>query len=91
VAALIDALVTNDAFHDRVVRTQDAALERLEARDFGGMVLRFVDRVRRQPRLPHPMTSLDFWEQVKVAEDLEDVRSHRPAAFQALAKRRGDR
>ena len=91
VAALIDALVTNDAFHDHVVRTQDAALERLEARDFGGMVLRFVDRVRRQPRLPHPMTSLDFWEQVKVAEELEDVRSHRPAAFQALPKRRGDR
>jgi glycosyltransferase involved in cell wall biosynthesis len=90
VAALIDALVTNDAFHTHVLRTQDAALQRLEARDFGGMVLRFVDRVRRQPRMQHPLTSLDFWEQVKVAEELEDVRAYRPAAFQALPQRRGD-
>jgi L-malate glycosyltransferase len=90
VAALMDALVTNEAFHDGVVRSQDEALERLAARDFDGMVLRFVDRVRRQPRLPHPLTSLDFWEQVEVAEELEDVRCHRPAAFQALPRRKGD-
>jgi hypothetical protein len=32
------------------------------------------------------VTDLDFWEQVKVADELEDVRSHRPAAFQALPK-----
>ena len=90
VAALIDAVVTNDLFHNHIVRTQDEALQRLEAKDFAGKVLRFVDRVRRQPRLQHPLTSLDFWEQVKVAEELEDVRAHRPAAFQALPKRRGD-
>ena len=86
VAALIDTLVANDAFSDQVVRTQDEALARLEARDFGGMVLRFVDTVSSQPHLPRPVTDLDFWEQVKVADELEDVRSHRPAAFQALPK-----
>ncbi len=91
VAGLIDTLVTNEAFTDRVVRTQEDALARLEARDFGGMVLRFVDSVRTVPRLPHPLTSLDFWDQVKVADELEDVRAHRPGAFQALPKRGSDR
>jgi L-malate glycosyltransferase len=90
VAASIDAVVTNDLFHNHIVRTQDEALQRLEAKDFAGTVLRFVDRVQRQPRLQHPLTSLDFWEQVKVAEELEDVRAHRPAAFQAMPKGRDD-
>ena len=91
VAALVDMLVTNDAFAEKVIATQDAALARLQARDFGGMVLGFVDRVVNQPRLPHPVTNRDFWDQVKIADELEDMRAHRPAAFQALPAREDQR
>ena len=83
--------MTNDAFAEKVIATQDAALARLQARDFGGMVLGFVDRVVNQPRLPHPVTNRDFWDQVKIADELEDMRAHRPAAFQALPAREDQR
>jgi L-malate glycosyltransferase len=86
VAAVINELATNDALRDRVVGAQDEALERLEARDFGGTLLRFVDEVRLQPSRPTPPPAFDFWDQVKLAEALEDIRVYRPAAFQALPK-----
>ena len=63
---------------------QDAALDRLEAKDFGGTLLRFVDSVLAAPRRPHPPVAFDFWDQVKLAEELEEIRVYRPAAYQAL-------
>jgi hypothetical protein len=38
------------------------------------------------PKRPHPPTAFDFWDQVKQAEELEELRAHRPSAFQALPK-----
>jgi L-malate glycosyltransferase len=84
VASLVHELATNTALQDRVIASQDAALERLEARDFAGTLLRFIDEVRRSPRVARPPVAFDFWEQVEVAQKLSEIRMHRPAAFQAL-------
>jgi len=86
VAGLIHEIVTDQALADRVACGQDAALARLEARDFGRTLLRFIDQVRARPRMPHPPTAFDFWDQVQLAEELEEIRMYRPAAYQALPK-----
>src|SRR6185295_15874525 len=46
VARLMAALLDDADLEDAVIATQDAALDRLLARDFGGTLLRFVDQVR---------------------------------------------
>jgi L-malate glycosyltransferase len=89
VASLVDQIVSDRTLQDRIVCSQDRALERLIAKDFAGTLLRFVDLVRRSPRRPAPHITFDFWEQVKLAEELEEIRAYRPAAFQALPKAHG--
>ena len=84
VAALIDRLVADRALQERVILSQDAALARLISKDFGGMLLRFVADVHRMPRMPHPPISRDFWDQVRRAQELQELRKSRPAAFQVL-------
>jgi L-malate glycosyltransferase len=84
IAGLLDALVSNAALRESVLAKQDAALDRLLAKDFGGMLLRFVEETLARPRRPAPPVAFDFWDQVRLAEWLEEVRSTRPAAFQAL-------
>ena len=86
VAAIIDALVDSDELRDSVLRAQDAALDRLITRDFGGTLLRFVDRVREAPRLPPCEVAWDFWNQFDAGERLEALRQYRPSIYQALPK-----
>ena len=52
VATLLDAVVGDAALQERILAGQDAALERLRRRDFGGTLLRFVDQVLAAPRRP---------------------------------------
>jgi L-malate glycosyltransferase len=84
VSGLIDAIVGNDSVREQVIAGQDAALDRLEARDFGGTLLQFVDQMLATPRRPHPPVAFDFWDQVKLLEELEDIWLYRPAAYRAL-------
>jgi hypothetical protein len=84
VAALMHALVANHDLTDRIVDAQDAALARLQARDFDGTLLRFVRETLAKPRRPMPEVAFDFWKQFAMAESLEEIRQTRPAAFQAL-------
>jgi glycosyltransferase involved in cell wall biosynthesis len=86
IAALIERIVTDDELQDRIVASQDAALCRLQSKDFAGTLLRFIEQVRKAPRQPHPPVAPDFWDQLKLAEELEAIRAYRPAAFQALPK-----
>jgi L-malate glycosyltransferase len=86
VAALIDRIVTDRDLQNRIVDSQDAALCRLQAKDFAGTLLRFVEQVQAAPRRAHPPVAFDFWDQVKLADELEELRTYRPAAFQALPK-----
>jgi glycosyltransferase involved in cell wall biosynthesis len=86
IALLIHGIASNRAVQDRIIASQDAALERLRSHDFGRTLLGFVDEVLERPRVPHPVVAFDFWDQVKLADELEEIRSYRPAAFQALPK-----
>lgn len=84
VAALMHAMVANHDLTDRIVDAQNAALARLQARDFDGTLLRFVRETLAKPRRPMPEVAFDFWKQFAMAEALEEIRQTRPAAFQAL-------
>jgi L-malate glycosyltransferase len=84
VAALLDRIATDRDTAERIVDAQDAALARLRARDFRGLLVGFVDALQRTPRRPHPEVTDDFWDQVRLAEELADIRQYRPAAFRAL-------
>ena len=57
---------------------------RLLERDFGGMLLRYVDQVRATAPRPAPEVPYDFWAMFDQAERLEELRQFRPAIFRAL-------
>jgi glycosyltransferase involved in cell wall biosynthesis len=84
VAALIEAVVSNTPLQNAIVAAQLAAIERLRAKDFGGTLLRFIDRIQSCPRAPLPRVAFDFWEQFDAAQQLEELRLYRPAIYKAL-------
>lgn len=86
VAALIDRVATDRTLRARIVEAQDTALDRLEQRDFAGMLLKYMTQVQQQPRRPHPPVASDFWDQIRLGAELDELRQYRPAAFQALPK-----
>ena len=79
VAALVDAVVSDRGLQDRIVDGQYAALDRLASKDFGGTLLRFVDQMLATPRRPHPPVAFDFWDQVKLQEEMEEIWIYRPS------------
>jgi len=84
VAALIDAVVGDEGLQERILAGQDAALERLRNRDFGGTLLRLVDRVIAEPRRPDHRVAWDFWQQFDTIDRLEAQRLFRPSLYKAL-------
>jgi glycosyltransferase involved in cell wall biosynthesis len=84
VARLMDAILDDPALEDAIVRSQDAALARLRARDFGGTLLRYVDALQRSPAQPAPEVAFDFWPQFDQFDRLEEFRQFRPALYRAL-------
>jgi len=84
VAARMHAILDNAEMEADVLRRQDEALARLVGRDFGGLVVRFVEQVAAGPHQPPPKVTSDFWRQFRQAEELEGIRQARPAAFKAL-------
>jgi L-malate glycosyltransferase len=91
VAGLINAIVDDPAIAGRIVEGQDAALERLKAKDFAGTLLRHMEAVLASPRRPHPPVAFDFWDQVAAAEAYDEIKAVRPAAFHALPPEPDDR
>ena len=87
VAALIESVLTNVALRDEILRAQDEALDRLQAKDFGGTLLRFIDDVRHGPRTAPAQVASDFWEQFELSDALEQLRQHRPGAYGALPEK----
>lgn len=87
VAALLNAVVEDAELTDRIVTGQDAALDRLLAQDFSGTLLGFVRRALAEENVPHPGVAFDFWDQVRQAERLAELRQYRPALYQALPER----
>jgi len=84
IARLMEAILDDPALEDAVLESQDAALARLQARDFGGTLLRFVDEILAGPPRPAPDVAWDFWAQFEQFERFEELRQFRPALFQAL-------
>lgn len=84
VAALMHAMITDHAMGDRILELQDAALDRLMAKDFGGTLLRFVEETLAAPRKPMPPVAYDFWWYYKLAEEYGELLHTRPSAFKAL-------
>ena len=87
VASLMDAVVSSCSLQDRIVDAQLAAVARLQAKDFAGTLLGFVDRILAAPRAPLPTIAFDFWQQFYDALKLDELRLYRPAIFQALTER----
>jgi glycosyltransferase involved in cell wall biosynthesis len=86
IAALMQSLTDDAAMADRVLLAQDAALDRLRARDFNGTLLRYVAQALSSPKRPAPALAFDFWRQFALADELEEIRQYRPAAFKALPR-----
>ena len=84
VAALMDAILDDPQLCEQIVQRQEEALGRLRARDFDGTLLRFIDQVLKSPRKPAPPVAWDFWDQVRLAEDLFELQQYRPAIFRGL-------
>src|SRR6185503_10706086 len=57
VAALMDGILSNATLQDSIVEEQVAAVRRLQAKDFSGTLLRFVDRILSTRRAPAPRTA----------------------------------
>ena len=87
VARLMEAVLDDWRIEDAVVQSQDAALQRLRARDFDGTLLRFVDGVLAMPPRPAPEVAWDFWQQFDQFERLEELRQFRPALYRALPEK----
>ncbi|MFM8536213.1 MAG: glycosyltransferase family 4 protein [Acidimicrobiia bacterium] len=84
VAGLINAVVDDPLLSQRIVEGQFQALDRLEAKDFAGTLLHHMEQLQASPRREHPPVAFDFWDQVERAEEYDEIKSYRPAAFQAL-------
>jgi glycosyltransferase involved in cell wall biosynthesis len=84
IARLMEAILDDEAVEAAVVQSQDAALSRLQARDFPGTLLRFVETLSAGPPRQAPAVSWDFWAQFEQFERFEELRQLRPALFQAL-------
>jgi glycosyltransferase involved in cell wall biosynthesis len=84
VARLMDAILSDPQLQDTIVAGQTAAVRRLQARDFAGTLLGFVEAVLQAPRAAPPRVAYDFWSQFDAAEALEELRLDRPSAYKAL-------
>ena len=84
VAALMDAILSDPTLEDAIVEGQTAAVGRLQAKDFSGTLLGFVERILASPRAAGPKVAADFWYQFDAAQVLEELRQVRPALYKAL-------
>jgi len=84
IARLMAAALDDPELGVAIVASQDAALDRLKARDFAGTLLACVQRVLSGPPRPAPDVVWDFWAQFEQFERLEELRQYRPALFKAL-------
>jgi L-malate glycosyltransferase len=84
VATLMDIVAGDHALQERILASQDAALDRMRAKDFAGTLLGFVDQVLAAPRRPAHRVAWDFWQQFETIERLEAERLFRPSIYKAL-------
>jgi hypothetical protein len=81
---LIDAVSSDTGLRDAVIRSQDAALDRMLRQDFAGTLNRFVQDALSTPRRASHDVAFDFWRQFDVHERLADLKKRRPGLYEAL-------
>ena len=84
IARLMDAVLDDPRIEEAVLESQDAALERLRARDFDRTLLGFVDQTLARPPREAPEVTFDFWQQFDQFDRFEELRQFRPALYKAL-------
>lgn len=84
VAAVMDGILRDCDLRERVLDSQDAALDRLLAHDFDGTLSGFVDRTLTAPRQARFRVAFDFWRQFDAHERLWALKRIRPALYEAL-------
>ena len=84
VAGLINAIVDDPSLATQIIVGQEAALDRLKAKDFAGTLLRHVELVLAADRRERPPVAFDFWDQVDRAEEYDEIKQYRPSAYLAL-------
>jgi glycosyltransferase involved in cell wall biosynthesis len=87
IARLMEAVLDDPRIEEAVLASQDAALERLRAKDFDGTLLRAIEPLLGAGPLAQPEVAWDFWSQFDQVERLEELRLFRPAVFRALPDR----
>jgi len=84
IAALMDGVLSSADVQDAMVEQQLEAVARLQAKDFAGTLLAFVEQILESPRQGAPRVAFDFWQQFDTLEQLEEIRRYRPSAYFAL-------
>ena len=87
VASIMHTVLSDNSLQDQVLESQDAALQRLQRRDFGATLMRFISQVTQSPRMPPPSVLPDFWTQYAWCEHLAAIRPRRPSAYLALPEK----
>jgi L-malate glycosyltransferase len=87
VAALMEAILSDEGLETTIVERQAEAVQRLRAKDFTGTLLGTIDAILGGPRHASPSVVFDFWQQFDAAEELEALRQVRPSLFKALPVR----
>ena len=84
VAALMDAIVSDEALQDAIVRGEEAAVARLRSKDF--LERCWISLTECWPHRERRSRDVagDFWEQFDAAEALEERRLFRPSIYKAL-------
>ncbi|MEE2637434.1 MAG: glycosyltransferase family 4 protein [Acidobacteriota bacterium] len=91
VAAVMHTVLSEPRLQEEIVRSQDAALDRLMAQDFAGILTGAIEQVQRSERRPPVSVRWDFWSRFDEWEHLEELRLYRPSAYKALPFAPGER
>jgi glycosyltransferase involved in cell wall biosynthesis len=84
IARLLEAVLDDERIENAVLASQDAALERLLAKDFAGTLLRHVAQAQAGPERQAPEVAYDFWHQFDQFDRFEEFRQFRPALYRGL-------
>ncbi|HET9834233.1 MAG TPA: glycosyltransferase [Vicinamibacterales bacterium] len=87
IAALMHSVLSDSSIQDAIAQGQREALQRLRAKDFGGMLLRFVEQALTLPRPAPVSVARDFRSEFERDEQIEALKIERPSAYRALATR----
>ncbi len=81
----MDAILSDPDLQDAIVDGQLAAVDRLQAKDFDGTLLGFVEQILAAPRQGAPRVAFDFWHQFDAFEELEEMRHVSAGGVQGAA------